>query len=167
MRHLGSATVRQLGSGDGGASAAAGLEQQQEGAVSKPRAAEQDYDAGDPRRQTYHVVISSGVHAVGAWDAHQPCSSVGKMVASSMSATEQRYNIASESSTVVTIVAVPIRCRIGSLAEVCAAKPCCHANADGSVYNQWQSRICYWHIQKLKAADPHGAMGGFTRLLHR
>ena len=39
--------------------------------------------------------------------------------------------------------------------------------ADGSVYNQWQSRICYWHIQKLKAADPHSAMGGFTRLLHR
>jgi len=40
-------------------------------------------------------------------------------------------------------------------------------HADGSVYNQWQSRICYWHIQKLKAADPHSAMGGFTRLLHR
>jgi len=38
---------------------------------------------------------------------------------------------------------------------------------DGAVYNQWQSRVCYWHIQKLKAADPSGAMGGFTRLLHR
>ena len=39
--------------------------------------------------------------------------------------------------------------------------------ADGSVYNQWQSRICYWHIQRLKAEQPHSAMGGFTRLLHR
>ena len=43
----------------------------------------------------------------------------------------------------------------------------CNCNADGSVYNQWQSRICYWHIQKLKAVDLHSAMGGFTRLLHR
>ena len=63
LRHRRSAAIRRLGSGDGSASAGAGLGQQ-EGLDSKPRAVERDYDAGDPRRQTYHVVISSGAHAV-------------------------------------------------------------------------------------------------------
>ena len=66
LRHLGSATVRQLGSRDDSASAKAGLSKQ-EGLGSKPQAAERGYDAGDPRRQTYHVVISSGAHAVACF----------------------------------------------------------------------------------------------------
>ena len=60
LRHLGgSAAFRQLGSGVGSASPAARLGRQ-DGPASKTRVAERDYDAGDPRRQTYHVVISSG-----------------------------------------------------------------------------------------------------------
>ncbi len=39
--------------------------------------------------------------------------------------------------------------------------------ADGSVYAQWQVRVCYFHFKKLKKATPHSDAGGFTRLLHR
>lgn len=39
--------------------------------------------------------------------------------------------------------------------------------ADGSVYAQWQVRVCYYHFQKLKKATPDSDAGGFTRLLHR
>jgi hypothetical protein len=38
--------------------------------------------------------------------------------------------------------------------------------ADGSVYAQWQVRVCYWHFQKLKKEHPDSDAGGFTRLLH-
>lgn len=39
--------------------------------------------------------------------------------------------------------------------------------ADGSVYAQWQVRVCYFHFAKLKKENPGSAAGGFTRLLHR
>lgn len=38
---------------------------------------------------------------------------------------------------------------------------------DGSVYAQWQVRVCYFHFKKLKKAAPNSDAGGFTRLLHR
>eukprot|EP00884_Botryococcus_braunii_P011356 jgi/Botrbrau1/20220/Bobra.31_1s0017.1 len=37
---------------------------------------------------------------------------------------------------------------------------------DGGVYNAWQARICYYWYKRAKAEDKHGAMGGFTRILH-
>jgi len=38
---------------------------------------------------------------------------------------------------------------------------------DDSLYEQWQSRVAYYHYKKQKMADgPCGDMGGFTRLLH-
>lgn len=39
--------------------------------------------------------------------------------------------------------------------------------ADGGTYMAWQARICYYWYKKAKDADKHGAMGGFTRILHR
>lgn len=39
--------------------------------------------------------------------------------------------------------------------------------ADDSVYEQWQTRVAYFHYMKHKAlAGPCSDMGGFTRLLH-
>ena len=40
--------------------------------------------------------------------------------------------------------------------------------AGSGTYNTWQSRMHYYHYLKAKAMqEPGGAMGGFTRLLHR
>ena len=33
-------------------------------------------------------------------------------------------------------------------------------------YVEWHARVCYFWYKKIKAENPNGAMGGFTRLLH-
>ena len=38
--------------------------------------------------------------------------------------------------------------------------------ANDSQYQRWQSRIMYYHYEKLRAAHPDSALGGFTRILH-
>ena len=186
LRHLGSGALGRLGgglSGDGGDVAA----EDEAAVLSEPEPARpRDYDAGDPRRLTYHVVISSGEDGAFAmlrlpWTMHMlgltlrcivtspsngnevsgvgrcmslpnmPC---GSCVPRNTSPVSRRSPTPPSFSSLDTI-------GWSALAEG-------HAGAaDGSVYNQWQSRICYWHIQRLKAENPHSAMGGFTRLLHR
>ena len=37
--------------------------------------------------------------------------------------------------------------------------------AQDNLYQQWQTRIMYYHWQKLRKADPCTEMTGFTRLL--
>ena len=36
-----------------------------------------------------------------------------------------------------------------------------------AMQTEWQVRVCYYHYQKMRRQFPGGAMGGFTRLLHR
>jgi hypothetical protein len=60
LRHLGSGVLGRLAGGTGADSGEAAGEEA-DGVLSEPEAARpRDYDAGDPRRLTYHVIISSG-----------------------------------------------------------------------------------------------------------
>lgn len=58
---------------------------------------------------------------------------------------------------------------VGAAAPECAAprKPY-HVvlTAASGTYQEWQSRIAYYHYKKLKAENPCSDLGGFTRLLN-
>ncbi|KAL1504080.1 hypothetical protein AB1Y20_010490 [Prymnesium parvum] len=57
---------------------------------------------------------------------------------------------------------------VGAASSECAQRQPYHVllTAASGVYQEWQTRIAYYHYKKLKALHPCSDVGGFTRLLN-
>lgn len=57
---------------------------------------------------------------------------------------------------------------VGASASTCTHRRPYHVllTAASGVYQEWQTRIAYYHYRKVKAMHPCSDMGGFTRLLN-
>ena len=57
---------------------------------------------------------------------------------------------------------------VGALYSTCAHRKPYHVvlTAASGIYQEWQTRIAYYHYKKLRAANPCSDIGGFTRLLN-
>ena len=57
---------------------------------------------------------------------------------------------------------------VGAASSACAQRKPYHVllTAASGVYQEWQTRIAYYHYKKLKKMNPCSDVGGFTRLLN-